>query len=603
MRPILKTKIYFNMKKLLFKSIALTVLSVVVAACNPLKKMEKRYPEVQKGFSLKPEPLILKGDSVEFSVDAKIPANYFHKKVFVDFTPQIIYPADGGSSKDQKVKTLRGEATDGEGEKIEFAKGGSFSEKYKFPYEKQMETTAVKMKALGKFKTKSKEFTKDTVIGQGTIITQLLVKGDDRPILAKDNFVKTVPVSYTAEINYLINSSAVQPKELADADMKELLNALRKADSAGITITGVSVSAYASPDGELTLNENLANDRAKSGANAVRDIFKNLSAAEASKKNKKLAAKLDAIAKNTAMFSTAGKGEDWDGFKKLMQASTIKDKDLIIRILEMYSDPQKREQEIKNLAKTYLEVADKILPKLRRAQITVNGEKKSRSDEQIKLTFTTAADSLSVEELLYGATFTNDVNEKIKWYQQAVKMYPNDWRTHNNLAYCYLLQNKLSEAKAELEKAGTTEAIVSNNMGVVQKLMGNRAKAEELYNAATSAGSDVNYNLGIIKIQKGEWESAVANFGESKTFNAALAQLLVGNLDAALNTIDASEDKNSAEGYYLKAIIGARKKNAEMLVNNLKSAISKNASYKEKAKKDAEFIKFRNDANFKSTVQ
>lgn len=576
------------MKNTLYKGIALiTVITIVIAACNPLKKMAKRYPEVK--YNVNPPVLTLKGDSVEFSVSGTVPTNYFHKKVFVDFVPSLVYPVDGGSPKDQKMVTLRGEATDGEGNKVEFAKGGSFSEKYKMVYEKSMETATLKVKATGRFKTKSKELSIDTVIASGTIITQLLVKGDDRPILAKDNFVKTVPVSYSAEINYLVNSSAVQPKELNDADIKDLFNSLKMADSNGVTITNVSASAYASPDGELTLNENLANDRAKTGSNAVADMFKKL--------------KKEDMAKNTAMYSMQGKGEDWDGFKKLMQASEIKDKDLIIRILEMYSDPQKREQEIKNLAKTYLEVADKILPKLRRTQISVSGEKKSRSDEQIKMTFASAPDSLSVEELIYGATLTNDLNEKMKYFQQAAKMYPNDWRTNNNVAYCYLMQNKLSEAKAALEKAGTTEAIVNNNMGVVNRLMGNRAKAEELYNSATAAGSDVNYNLGIIKIQKGEYESAVSNFGDNKTFNTALAQLLNGNPDNALSTIDASEDKNSAEGYYLKAIIGSRKKNAEMVANNLKSAISKDASYKEKAKKDAEFLQYREDANFKSAIQ
>ncbi len=588
MQLYIKNQTNITMKNTLIKGIAfISVISVFILACNPLKKMAKRYPEVK--YEVNPPVLTLKGDSVEFSISGKIPTNYFHKKVFVDFVPSIIYPVDGGSPKDQKTVTLRGEATDGDGNKVEFAKGGSFSEKYKMAYEKSMETAALKVKATGRFKTKSKELTIDTVIGPGTIITQLMVKGDDRPILAKDNFVKTIPISYSSEINFMVNSSAVQPKELSDMDMKNLFNSLKMADSAGVTITGVMVFAYASPDGELSLNENLANDRAKTGSNAVADIFKKL--------------KKDDLAKNTSMYSMQGKGEDWDGFKKLMQAADIKDKDLIIRILEMYSDPQKREQEIKNLAKTYLEVADKILPKLRRSQITVNGEKKSRSDEQIKQTFTSAPDSLSVEELIYGATLTNDLNEKMKYYQQAAKMYPSDWRTNNNVAYCYLMQNKLSEAKGALEKAGSNQAVVNNNMGVVTRLMGNRAKAEELYSSASSAGSDVNYNLGIIKIQKGDYESAVSNFGDNKTFNVALAQLLSGNADNALSTIDASMDKNSAEGYYLKAIIGARKKNAEMLANNLKSAISKEPSFREKAKKDAEFFKFREDATFKSAIQ
>lgn len=593
------------MKNTLLKGIALiAVISIVVAACNPLKKMAKKYPEVNAKYKVEPQVLTLKGDSVEFSLSGTVPPNYFHKKVFVDLVPVLTYPAEGGATKELKTVILRGEATDGEGQKVEYAKGGGFPnppEKYKLLYEKSMETAALKVKASGRFKTKTKEFSLDTVIAGGTIITQLLVKGDDRPLLAKDKFVKTIPVSYAGEINYLVNSSALQPKELNDADIKDLFGKLKVADSSGIVIKGVSVSAYASPDGELSLNENLANERAKSGSGAVSDLFKKL--ADASKKNTDLSAKYADLAKSTTLYSMQGKGEDWDGFKSLMLSSDIKDKDLIIRILEMYSDPQKREQEIKNLAKTYLEVADKILPKLRRAQITVDAEKQSRSDEQIKLTFASAPDSLSVEELIYGATLTNDLNEKMKYYQQAAKMYPNDWRTNNNVAYCYLMQNKLSEAKAALEKTGSSEAIVNNNLGIVTRLMGNRARAEELFNSATAAGSDVSYNLGIIKIMKGEYESAVSNFGDNKTFNAALAQLLNGNPDKALETIDASDDKNSAEGYYLKAVIGARKKNVEMLANNLKSAFSKDGSLKEKAKKDAEFIKFREDANFKSAVQ
>ena len=289
-----------------------------------------------------------------------------------------------------------------------------------------------------------------------------------------------------------------------------------------------------------------------------------------------------------------------------MEASSIPDKDLILRVLTMYPDGATREKEIKNLSKTWIEVADKILPKLRRSVLTLNAEEKSRTDEQIKALAATTPDSLSVEEILYAATLTTDINTKLDIYKKAEAKYGSDWRTSNNVGYIYLMQNKLNDAETHLKKADAASAnnpIVKNNLGIVAHWKGDRKGAMALYKSASSAGPEVNYNMGIIEIQNGNYSSAVSDFGSYNTFNAALAKLLNKNADGAMQTLDSSTEKDAAIAFYLKAIAGARQGKADVLTNNLKAAVQKDASFKAMAKDDAEFIKFRDNADFKAIAE
>jgi tetratricopeptide (TPR) repeat protein len=286
-----------------------------------------------------------------------------------------------------------------------------------------------------------------------------------------------------------------------------------------------------------------------------------------------------------------------------MEASSIADKDLILRVLTMYPDGETREKEIKNLAKTYLEVADKILPKLRRSVMTLNVDVNSRTDEQITKLAASTPDSLSVEEILYAATLTQDLNTKLDIYKKGEAKYGSDWRTSNNVGCIYMMQNKLNDAEAEFKKADAASAnnpVVKNNMGVVARWKGDRNGAMTLYKSASSAGPEVSYNMGIIEIQNGNYGAAVGDFGSANTFNSALAKLLNGNADGAMSTIDNSTEKDAALSFYLKAVAGARQGKADVMNTNLKVAIQKDASFKQMAKDDAEFIKFRDNADFKT---
>jgi tetratricopeptide (TPR) repeat protein len=286
-----------------------------------------------------------------------------------------------------------------------------------------------------------------------------------------------------------------------------------------------------------------------------------------------------------------------------MEASAIADKDLILRVLTMYTDLDQREKEIKNLSKTYTEVSEKILPKLRRSVLTINVNKKSRTDEQITKLTTTYPDSLSVEEMLYGANLTNDVNTKVAIYTAAEKKYPTDWRTSNNLGVALLMTNKVAEAGEAFKRAEANangNAIVMNHMGIIAAKAGDRKKAMEYYDKAGSAGKEVNYNKGILNVRDGKYGDAVSNFGEYKGFNKALAELLNGNGGAVVSTIDGSNEKDMALSSYLKAVAAARNNNAAEVINNLKAAIEKDGSLKAAAKDDAEFIKLRENADFKA---
>lgn len=563
--------------------------TALLVGCNGLGKMIKKQKTIT--YDVKPNPLEMHGDSVVFTVSGKYPAKVFAKKATVTVTPVVKY---SGGEKAMKPVILVGEKATGSGQKISYSTGGTFSyTTEKFAYEPGMKVAKVELRAQGAVKKKTKDFT-PVEIADGTIVTPLLVRNDEKGIYAKDAFVKTTPVNQTANIYYLINKSDVRASELKSDEMKNLQTFINtNINSQWYEFKGIGVSAYASPDGELSLNENLAKDRAKSGSKALMGEFK---------KNKN---KDQKFGKEEANYTTQTTAEDWDGFQSLMQASSIADKDLILRVLTMYKDGDQREKEIKNLSKTYTEVAEKILPKLRRSVLTVNVDKKSRTDEMITKLSTTAPDSLSVEELLYAATLTTDLNTKVQIYQAAEKKYASDWRTSNNLGVALLMQNKVTEAGDAFKRAEATangNAIVMNHMGIIAAKAGDRKKAMEYYDKAASAGKEVNYNKGILNVRDGKYSDAVSNFGDYKGFNKALAELLNGNTGAVVTTIDASTEKDMAMSYYLKAVAAARSNNSAEVNNNLKTAIEKDGSLKAAAKDDAEFIKSRDNADFKALV-
>lgn len=271
----------------------------------------------------------------------------------------------------------------------------------------------------------------------------------------------------------------------------------------------------------------------------------------------------------------------------------------------MYEDKAKREEEIRNMAATFEVLQEEILPSLRRSEITVKGQLTAYSDEQIKDFAKSAPDTLSAEELLYAATMTEDLDEKMTIYSTYSKLHTDDWRGPNNMGYIYAMQGNMEKAKAEFDKANSlspNNPVINNNLGVYERANGNNEKAMEMYSAATAVGEAVGNNIGYLNMIQGDYVSAVSNYGSVKSFNAALAQTLNKDYTTALQTIDASEAANTAAGSYLKAVIGARMKDSAMMVSNLKAAIAADASLKAKAKKDAEFTDYRENAEFQAAV-
>ena len=584
-KSIPKTKPFSKRKTIEMRSTysALAILTTVVliaSGCNPLKKMNKKHGMVN--YTMTPDPLEVHGDSVAISVSGRYPAKFFHKKAVANVKPVMRDVESGNIVKEFETIKLVGEKAAGEGTKIMKSTGGSFSVDNVVAYESSMENVVLEI--LVDAGVKAKTMTFDPVpFGKGTVTTPLMVESDEMPILGADKFTKVSPRSITGEINYAIQSSVVRPAELKDEDMMAIEAFLDKGITYEYTWKSVSITSYASPDGETSLNENLAGDRANTAEKAMMRKFS--------------AKKIDA-GKEGSTYNKTPKGEDWDGFKTKLQASNIEDKDMIIRVLGMYNDDAKREEEIKNMAQTYTILAEEILPPLRRSVITINAEEEAKTDDELKKLVKENPSELTSEEILYTATLYNNLNQKLEVYKTEQATHPEDWRGHNNVGWVYVQQNKIEAAKAEFEKANkasANEKVVMNNMGVVTRMMGDREAAMGYYEKAKGAGKEVNYNIGILNIMDGDYEDAVSNMSGMNTFNAALAQMLNGNTDGAINTIEASDAKASAEAYYLKAIVGARTSNKEMLLQNLKAAIEKDSNLQAKAKKDAEFLEFRED--------
>lgn len=561
------------MKKQSYRGLAaIAVAGAMLSGCKLIGDVD---------YTVQQDPVEMHGDSVAVSVTVKFAEKGLNKKASAEITPKL-------GNKSFKTITVQGEKAVGNGQTIAYKPGGTFNYTDVIPYSPDLENADLMITGKVSKGKKSEDF-EPVKIADGTIVTPLWVQNDDKALIGADNFVRTTEETYNAQINYLKGRSNVRSGEMKDQDIKDLQAWLELAQSnPKIAPKKMNLISYASPEGETADNRDLANERAQSGQEAATKIVEK-SGFEAA----------------GTFYSQNPKGEDWAGFEAAVRASDLEDKNLIIRILEMTGDLNKREQEIIKLSKTYKELEKEILPSLRRTQLNVVYDKIGWSDEELKNLSKTKADTLTVEELLFTATLYDDLSEKMRVYKLAASNYPKDWRGHNNVGYVYYMQNDLSNARANFQKANdlNENPVTLNNLGILSRIEGDRDKATELLTSAVSAGSEVKYNLGIIDIQNGDYAEAIGNFGGENTFNKALAQVLNDDLSGALSTIDASTDAESALGYYLKAIIGARQNNLDMVVNNLKSAFAKDAGLKSKAATDREFIKFFENASFKNIVK
>jgi tetratricopeptide (TPR) repeat protein len=574
------------MKKLKLNLLTLGVASIILSSCGGLNKMVENSKAVK--YEVQPSPLETNGGIVSVTIKTKFPEKYFNKKAVVTATPILKY--EGGQTEFQPT-ILQGEKVEANNKVIPY-KGGDYTFTGIIPYKPEMLKSELSVEMSAQIKDKTPVKIPGIKIADGVIATSTLVKIDPKAVFVGDKFQRTTSDSYNAEILYLINQSDVRGTETKKADVKAFQDKLSTASKATdkIAIKGAKISSYASPDGPMDLNEKLSGKRGETAEKYLAGELK----------------KLKVQGYDVQGFlNKVATAEDWDGFKKLMEASSIQDKELVLRVLSMYSDPAVRNKEIKNISEAFKEIKDKVLPQLRRSQMFVNVDNIGYTDAQITALAQSKPDTLKLEELLYAASLTNDMNEKVRIYQVAAKNFPNEFRPKNDLGYVYLEMGKTADAKASFEAAKAIENndAAKNNLGAIALTDGDLAKAEELFTSAMGAGDVVNYNLGIIKIKQGNYPAAVNYFGNKPSFNAALAQLLNKDTDKALSTLGELGESKDAMVYYLKAVAGARGGKEEIVLNNLRRAVELDSSLKAYAKKDAEFLKYAATEGFTAIVQ
>jgi len=591
---------------------ALFLLSVLFTACNSLSKMVKKYGEVK--YEVTPNPLEVNGDKVAVTIKGTIPAGYFNKKAGAFIQPVLKY--EGGSTT-LKSFYLKGEKVEGDGTTINSKTGGSFTYSDVIDYKPEMNKSQLVVNPVAHLakeavkENASRENVKglkkavelgETKLADGLIYTSQRIKTLGITVLTPDGYERETVINKKATIYYLVNMFNLNFKiDLnksieAQLGIKELNESIAK----NWAIKNIDITAWASPEGEEKKNAGLSENRAKT-ANKYTEEQLDKFIKEIAKKTKTKFKDL----KKVVTYNLKANGEDWDGFLASLEKSDIKDKNTMINVIKAQVDRDKREQEMRNMTAVFQQVEDKILPPLRRAEISVNFLEPKKSDERIAMLSTSAPDSLDNKELLYAATLTKDLNTQFKIYKAATTVYPKDWKAYNNAAYVAIAQGNANEASSFLEKANTlspNNATVINNLGVVSLMKKDYKAAKAYFETAQKAGINQNYNLGVIMIKEGNYAGAVNSFGKTSCdYNVALATLLNGNSASAATTIDCAT--KDAQTSYLAAVIAARNNNANMVYDNLKKAIALDASYRAQAKDDLEFAKFAKTAEFENAIK
>jgi tetratricopeptide (TPR) repeat protein len=571
------------MKK--FRSYFILILAAtVMSSCSGLNKMKKNANLVK--YEVTPKVLETHGGQVEVTIKGSYPQKYFDKKTVLEITPVLTY--EGGETAFDKV-SKQGESVQQNNQAISNASGGQFTYTSKIPYKDAMKMSQLVVRVKATRGTTKLDF--ETVkIADGVIATSTLTENHVKPIMMPNNYVRITPESKMADINYLINQSDIRSTELKAEDVALLKEYIKQVSTdPNRQFKSAAISSYASPDGKYELNEKLSGQRGGQADKFIKKEFEKVEAAKA-----------------TGFFNEKTTAEDWDGFKAELEKSNVQDKDLILRVLSMYSDPEVREKEIKNMATAFEVLKTDILPKLRRSKFFVSVDMVGRSDEQILSQMKSDPKVLGIEEMLYAATLTTDVNEQLKFYQVALQNFPKCIRAANNIGYSYILLGKSDEAIAALETAKAIENndIVKNNFGFAYLQKGNNAKAEEYFTSMTAATPESKFGLGILAIKAGKYDVAVNYFGAEPSYDLALALLLKGDVNKAKVTLEALKELcKCGKPSYLKAVVGARLDDRNYMLNNLREAIGLKADWKAYAKTDLEFAKYFNDDTFKAAVQ
>ena len=564
------------MTKKLYLPLLMAMVVALFSSCS--KKMGELSVDY---FTVTPQVLEAVGGKVPATINGKFPEKYFNKKAVVEVTPVLKW--NGGEAKGQPA-TFQGEKVEGNDQTISYKMGGSYTMKTSFDYVPEMAKSELYLEfkaTIGK-----KVVTIPAVkVADGVISTSELVNntlGNANPALGEDAFQRIIKEKHDANIMFLIQQANIRSSELKTAKEfnKEVANVNEAANK---KISNIEVSAYASPDGGVSLNTTLAENRE---GNTTKMLSKDL-------KKAKIDAPIDA--KYTA--------QDWEGFQELVSKSNIQDKELILRVWSMYQDPAQREQEIKNISSVYKTLADEILPQLRRSRLTLNYEIIGKSDEEIAKLASSNPSELNVEELLYAATLTNDPAKQEAIYTQATKQFPNDYRAFNNLGKLAYQAGNVDKAESYFKKAASVNASpeVNMNLGLISLIKGDKAAAETYFGKAAGT-KELGESMGNLYIAQGQYERAVNSFGDSKTNSAALAQILAKDYNKAKNTL-ANVERPDAYTDYLMAVLGARTNNSSMVTSSLKSAVAKDPSLAKKAATDLEFAKYFTNADFMSIAK
>ena len=543
--------------KILFLSLIISILT----SCG-LSNMASKYESVN--INVTPPTLQAHAGNVEVNIDASFPEKYFAKTSTVEFTPVLI---SGGGEKKFKSIVIQGEEATGGEATVFYTTGGKFSYQDKIPYTNDMMESKLELRAIGKSKDKELAFDSRT-IANGVLATSTRVQNTEDLSFAKSNYEKETILEESAIIYFLVNQSNVRTTEKSDDDIRRL----EEFASLGNKTHSIEVKSYASPEGSVDLNDNVSDKRAASTLRFLKKMLKK--------------ANLDGV-DNKNLYTEVSEGEDWEGFNKLMRNSDIKDRRRITKIVNSVEDLEKREQAIRDMAEIYDAIEKDVLPQLRKAKITIRSFEPKKSDSLILELAKNNAAALDMKELLYSASLTDDIDQKISIFNSASEIH-NNWKGYNNIACLMLENNRLNEAKKYLSKAeklNNTASNIQNNKAVIAAWEGDLELAKKLYNKGATTK-----NKALLDLRTANYKKASRFFKNKNTHNAALAKMLNGQ--------NSTCNENTAECNYLNAISYARSANEDMMINSLKSAITKNIKYKEEAKKDLEFVNYMTNEKF-----
>ena len=548
-------------------------LLLSAASLMLLSSCSKLGPLSADNFTVTPNPLETQTGTVPATINGHFPEKYMKKKAVVTVIPELRY--SNGQIVRGNTATFQGEGVNGNDQTIYYRVGGNYTMKTNFAYvgdnkaemyltfdarlgKKQVEIPAVKVA--------------DGIIATSELYRRTVTSAS--AAIAPDAYQRITKKKQEANIKFLIQQANIRKSELKNNSVQEFVRMLKQIndDREGLNLDNVEVSAYASPDGGFSINDRLANQRQKVSEQYVNQELKKI--------------KMDA---NVDARYTA---QDWEGFQELVQASNIQDKDIILRVLSMYKDPQEREQQIKNISAAFRELADGILPQLRRSRLTINYETIGRSDAQILDQIQVDATKLSIEELLYGAAISDDAARKEQIYKLATQVYPNDGRAYNNLATLAYAKGNYDAARDYIQQAQRVAPALAEakaNLGMLALTSGDIATAEQYIASATDANG-LNEVLGNLNLAKGNFAQAEQDFADVYSNSAALAQILNKNYASADITLRYVKNPD-ATTEYLKAILYARMGNTADAAEALRKAVARDASYADYAAKDIELAK------------